>query len=149
MHFKPAVNTKRENKREMTIKLPNLFWQKYLCVSAGNVSGPPGRKIFREPPSILGLCPRLIAMRSKIPTTYCPKVDHSISLHYILVESGWKLAENSVPIKTPNITRLILSATYFLPYKWPYWVRYKWSSMFEMGLIVLRIKKLYFHRFTY
>ena len=25
MHFKPAGNTKRENKREMTINFPNLF----------------------------------------------------------------------------------------------------------------------------
>ena len=25
MHFEPAVNTKRENKREMTLNLPNLF----------------------------------------------------------------------------------------------------------------------------
>ena len=52
-----------------------LFWQKYLCESAGNdVSGPPGRKNFGGPSSILGLRPRLTAMRSKIPTWYCPKV---------------------------------------------------------------------------
>ena len=49
MHFEPAVNTKRE----MTINLPNLFWQKYLSESAEN--GRPGRKNFGGPPSILGL----------------------------------------------------------------------------------------------
>ena len=50
MHFEPAVNTKRENKREMAINLPNLFWQKYLSNGAENgVSGPPGRKIFGTP----------------------------------------------------------------------------------------------------
>ena len=75
MHFEPAVNTKRENKRKMTINLPNLFRQKYLCKSAGNyVSEPPGRKNFGGLPSILGLRPRLTAMRSKIPSMYCPKV---------------------------------------------------------------------------
>ena len=50
MHFEPAVNTKRENKCEMTIYLPNLFWQKYLSESAGNgVSGRPGCKKFDAP----------------------------------------------------------------------------------------------------
>ena len=37
MYFEPAVNTKHENKREMTIYLPNLFWQKYLSESTGIV----------------------------------------------------------------------------------------------------------------
>ena len=32
---------------------------------------------FRCSPSILGLRPRLTAMRSKIPMRYCPKVGHS------------------------------------------------------------------------
>ena len=78
MHFKPAVNTKRENKREMTINLRNLFGQKYLSESAGNgVSGRPGRKHFGGLNSILGLRRRLTAMQSKIPTRYCPKVGHS------------------------------------------------------------------------
>ena len=78
MHFGSAVNTKRENKREMTINLPNLFRQKYLSESAGNgVSGPPGRKNFGGPPSIVVLRPPLTATRSKIPTSYCPKVGHS------------------------------------------------------------------------
>ena len=65
MHFEPAVNTKRENKREMTINLPNHFWQKYLSESAGNgVSGRPGRKNLWGPPLVfilgfaLGCTPR-------------------------------------------------------------------------------------------
>ena len=70
MHFEPAVNTNRENKREMT---------KYLSESTAwnGVSGPPDRKDFGGPPTILGLRPRLIATRSKFPTRYCPKVGHS------------------------------------------------------------------------
>ena len=34
-------------------------------------------KISGDPPSILGLRPRLTATRSKIPMWYCPKVGHS------------------------------------------------------------------------
>ena len=50
MHFEPAVNTKREKKREMTINLPNLFRQKSLSESVENcVSGRPGRKNFGGP----------------------------------------------------------------------------------------------------
>ena len=41
------------------------------------MKNPPGRKNFGGPPSILGLCPRLTAMRSKILMKYCPKVGHS------------------------------------------------------------------------
>ena len=53
----------RENKREMTINFPNLFWQKCLSESAGDgVSEPPGRKIFGGIPIIINI-PSIIKSR--------------------------------------------------------------------------------------
>ena len=111
MHFEPAVNTKRENKREMTINLPNLFWQKYLSESAGNgVLEPPGNGVSGQK-STLGLRTRLTAMRSKIPTRYCPKVGHSALFTPYLICAGQSIMQTSV--KMPQIIlrqRIILSS---------------------------------------
>ena len=50
-----------------------FVWYMYVNNSTASC----GLKNLGGPPSVLGLRPRLTAMRSKIPTRYCPKVGHS------------------------------------------------------------------------
>ena len=55
MHFKPAGNAKRENKREMTINFPNLFDRNiYVRVLEMVFQGLQVAKIFGEPLVFLG-----------------------------------------------------------------------------------------------